>query len=559
MKRYEWLNDDSRLFLSRGYLKEGTQAEDRIAKIVDTAGKYLSKIPDFKEKFEEYLALGYYSMASPVWANFGETRGLPISCNGQFIDDTMESILYCNSETGMMTKYGAGTSAYFGALRGRGAPISDGGESFGACHFMQLFDTTTKVVCQSSVRRGAFAAYYPVEGPDILDFLEIRELGNPIHKMSIGVTITDKWMNEMFGGDVDKKMIWLRILRKKFETGYPYIFWTDTVNNNAPIWFRDKGLKIHASNLCSEICLPSDNENSFVCDLSSMNLLYYDEWKNTDAVEILTYFLDAVMEEYIQKTENIPFMDKANRFAKDHRALGVGGLGWHSYLQANSIPFESMSAKLKNVEIWKFINQRTIAGSEKLAQLYGEPKVTKGYGRRNSTLVAIAPTVSSSFILGQVSQGIEPIESNYFEKDLAKGDFPYKNPHLKEVLKTYNKDNKDTWGSILEYGGSVQHLDFLSDHEKEVFKTFMEISQKEVIIQAAARQKFIDQSQSLNLSIHPDTPVVELSRLLKFAWESGVKTLYYHNGLNPSQELARDLMADQHASRDINKCVSCEA
>lgn len=549
MRNIEWLNEDSRTFLARGYLREGVTAEERIQVIVNTASKYLYKIPEFKEKFEDYLSRGFYSLASPVWSNYGETRGLPISCNGQFIDDSMDDILYNNGETGMMTKYGAGTSAYFGALRGRGHDISAGGKSFGAVHFMQMFDTTTRIVSQSNVRRGSFAAYYPVEGPDIYEFLEIRENGNPIQDMSIGVTISDEWMESMKSGDKEKRKLWARIIKKRFETGYPYIFWTDTVNKNAPIWYRDKGIKIHASNLCSEICLPADINNSFVCDLSSMNLLFYDEWKNTDAVEILTYFLDAVMEEYIEKTKDLPFMNKAHNFAKNHRALGTGGLGWHSYLQSKSIAFESTEAKIKNVQIWKFIQEKTKQASQRIASLYGEPAMLKGYGMRNSTLVAIAPTTSSSFILGQVSPSIEPLNSNYFVKDLAKGKFTYRNPYLQMVLANYNKDDNKTWKSILSHGGSVQHLEFLSEHEKMVFKTFGEISQKEIVIQAAARQKYIDQSQSLNLMIHPDTPLKDVNELMLFAWEEGVKTLYYQRGTNPSQELARNIL----------NCVSCES
>jgi len=549
MRNIEWLNEDSRVFLARGYLREGVTPEERIEVISNAAAKYLHKIDGFKEKFLDYLARGYYSLASPVWSNFGETRGLPISCNGQFVDDSMDDILYCNGETGMMTKHGAGTSAYFGALRGRGSDISAGGKSFGAVHFMQMFDTTTRIVSQSNVRRGSFAAYYPVEGPDIMEFLEIRENGNAIQDMSIGVTISDSWMEQMKSGDKDKRKIWARIIKKRFETGYPYIFWTDTVNKNAPLWYRDKGLKIHASNLCSEICLPSDINNSFVCDLSSMNLLFFEEWKDTDAVEILTYFLDAVMEEYIEKTKDLPFMKKAHNFAKNHRALGGGGLGWHSYLQSKSIAFESTEAKIKNAQIWKLIEEKSIVASKKLAELYGEAPILKGYGLRNATLLAIAPTTSSSFILGQVSPSIEPLNSNYFVKDLAKGKFTYKNPYLKNVLENYGRDDAKTWKSIMVHGGSVQHLDFLSEHEKMVFKTFGEISQKEIVIQAAARQKYIDQSQSLNLMIHPDTPVKDVNELMLFAWESGVKTLYYQRGTNPSQELARNLL----------NCESCEA
>jgi len=549
MRQYVWLNDDARVFLSRGYLKEGVSAEQRIQDIAEKAEKYL-KIDGFAEKFQDYMSRGWYSLATPVWCNFGEDKGLPISCNGQFIDDSMEDILLCNAETGMMTKYGAGTSAYFGALRPRGSSISMGGSSFGPVHFMQMFDKTTTIVSQSNIRRGSFAAYLPVESKDIEDFLEIREEGNAIHEMSLGVTITDNWMQEMIAGDKAKRKIWARIIKKRYETGYPYIFWTDTVNKNAPIVYRDKSMKIHASNLCSEICLPANVDESFVCDLSSMNLLYYEDWKDTDAVKVLTYFLDAVMEEYIIKTEKLPFMHKAHNFAKRHRAVGVGGLGWHSFLQSKMIAFESMEAKFYNIQIWKHINEQTLEATREMATRYGEPEMLKGYGMRNTCRVAIAPTTSSSFILGQISPSIEPLNANYFVKDLAKGKFTYKNPYLIDLLKKHGKNNKETWQSILIHGGSVQHLDFLNDKEKFVFKTFGEISQKEIVIQAAQRQKYIDQSQSLNLMIHPDTPVKEVNELMIFAWESDIKTLYYQRGTNPAQELARNL---------INSCVNCES
>jgi ribonucleoside-diphosphate reductase alpha chain len=283
--------------------------------------------------------------------------------------------------------------------------------------------------------------------------------------------------------------------------------------------------------------------------LSSINLLHYDEWKDTDAVEVLTYFLDTVTEEYIRKTENMPFMAAANKFAKEQRAVGLGVLGWHSLLQAKNIAWESMEAKLLNASVFKLIAEKSLKASKEMAEKYGEPDMLKGYGERMVTRLAIAPTVSSSFILGQVSQGIEPQNSNYYVKKLAKGSFTYKNPYLKELLKQKDKDDQEVWKSILENGGSVQHLDFLTEHEKDVFKTFGEISQKEIVIQAAQRQKFIDQGQSLNLMIPPSTTVGEVSKLMIFGWQQGIKGFYYQKSSNPSQLLARSL----------NECKSCEA
>lgn len=547
-KDYYWLNSPSRLFLERGYLEEGVSPEDRIKQIADNAEKIL-KLKSFSDKFQNYMAKGYYSLATPVWTNFGNKRGLPVSCFNSHISDKMESILTKAAEVGIMSKHGGGTSGYFGDLRARGTPISVGGESSGAVHFMEIFDKVANVVSQGSARRGSFAAYLPVEHPDIEEFLQIRSEGHSIQNMSIGVTVTDKFMKELVDGDKDKRKIWAKIIQKRFETGYPYIMFTDNVNKNAPKVYKDKKLKIKSSNLCSEINLFSDEDNSFVCVLSSLNLLHWDEIKDTDAVETLVYFLDAVNEEFIQKTEGLKYMEAAHNFAKTQRALGMGVLGWHSLLQSKMIPFESMQAKLLNTEVWKNIRQRADKATEDMAKEYGEPDLLKGYGRRNVTTLAVAPTTSSSFILGQVSPSIEPLNSNYFVKNLAKGKFTYKNPYLKEILKKYDKHNDDTWKTILVRGGSVQHLDFLTEEEKEVFKTFGEISQKEIVIQAAQRQKYIDQAQSLNLMVPPNTLPKEVNSLLIEGWEMGIKTFYYQRSANPAQELARSILT----------CSSCEA
>lgn len=547
-KPYWWLNDDSRLFLERGYLQDSQSPEARIKQIARAAEKIL-KIEGFADKFEEYMSMGYYSLASPIWANFGLPRGLPISCFGSYIDDTMESILGKTAEVGMMTKMGGGTSAYFGGLRCRGANIKSGGKSNGPIHFMELFETVTNVVSQANVRRGSFAAYLPIDHPDILEFLQIRSDGNTIQNISLGVTVSDKWMTSMIEGDKDKRKVWGKIIQKRFESGYPYLFFSDTINRGAPKVYKEKGKHIHASNLCSEIALSSAPDESFVCNLSSMNLLTYESWVSTDAVEVLTMFLDAVMTEFIDKTAHIPYMEAPRKFAINQRALGIGVLGWHSYLQSKSISFESIEAKLLNTNIHSGIAKAAAAASRKLAAMFGEPELLKGTGRRNVTLMAIAPTTSSSFILGQVSPSVEPLNSNYFVKDLAKGKFTYKNPFLMEVLEKHDKNTREIWSSILTKGGSVQHLKFLTEHEKSVFKTFGEISQKEILIQVAGRQNFVDQSQSINLMIHPKTPVKDVNQLLIFAWEQGIKTLYYQRGTNPSQELSRNLLT----------CTSCEA
>lgn len=300
---------------------------------------------------------------------------------------------------------------------------------------------------------------------------------------------------------------------------------------------------------CSEIMLPSSIDESFVCNLASMNLLTFDEWEKTDAVEVMIYFLDAVMEEYINKTTGIKYMEPSNNFARRWRALGLGQLGWHSYLQSKMIPFESAEAYMYSIKISKYIDEKSLVASKQLAIEYGEPEGLKGYGVRNLTRCAIAPTTSSSFILGQVSPSIEPLASNYFTKDLAKGKFTYKNPYLVNLLSKYNKNDDETWFSVLQHGGSVQHLEFLSKEEKDVFKTFSEITPLSIVQQAAARQKYIDQSQSLNLLISPEVPIKDVNSLMIEAWKLGVKSLYYQRGTNPAQQLVREIL----------NCKSCEA
>jgi ribonucleoside-diphosphate reductase alpha chain len=547
-KNIYWLNADSRKFLSRGYLLENETAEQRIRDIAEAAEKNLH-IKGFADKFEKYMHQGFFSLASPIWANFGRKRGLPISCFGSYVDDDMDDILYKISEVGTMSKAGGGTAGFFGAIRPRGAKINSGGESTGVHHQLTVFEALTDYISQGNVRRGSFAAYLPIDHKDIEDFLNIRKEGDAIQNLSIGVCVSDDWFQSMIDGDKEKRRIWGLVIKKRFESGYPYIFFTDNVNKQAPKVYKDKKLKIHHSNLCTEIMLSNGPDESFVCDLSSLNLEQWENWKDTDAVETLTYFLDSVMTEFINKTEKMKFMAHPRNFAINQRALGIGVLGWHTFLQSKMISFESMEAKLLNTQIWKTIRNKADKASEEMAKQYGEPPLLKGYDRRNVTTLAIAPTTSSSFILGQASPSIEPLNSNYFVKDLAKGKFTYRNPYLEILLESKNKNTAEVWKSILVKGGSVQHLVFLTQEEKNVFKTFGEISQKEIIIQAAARQKYIDQGQSLNLMIPPNTKPKDVNDLLIFAWQNGIKSLYYQRSANPAQELARSILT----------CSSCES
>jgi ribonucleoside-diphosphate reductase alpha chain len=547
-KKYEWLNNDSRTFLSRGYLTEGVTPEQRIIDIAQAAEKNLG-IEGFAAKFEDYMSRGFYSLSSPIWSNFGLERGLPISCYGSYIPDDMEHILTKMGEIGTMSKVGGGTSAYFGAVRGRGSAISSGGQSTGVHHQLTVFNSLINYVSQGNVRRGSFAAYLPIDHADIEEFLKIRGEGDSIQELSIGVCISDDWMKSMIDGDKDKRKLWGKVIQKRFESGYPYIFFSDTANKNAPQVYKDKGQRIYASNLCSEIFLSTFDDESFVCNLSSINLDKWRELKDTDAIKVLIYFLDAVMTEFITKTEGVKYMEAPHKFAVNQRALGLGVLGWHSYLQQHNIAFESMEAKMENSSIFETIRQQCDEATQELAAKFGEPPLLEGYGKRNVTTMAIAPTTSSSFILGQVSPSIEPLNSNYFVKDLAKGKFTYKNNYLKKLLKEKGKDDNDTWKSILLKAGSVQHLDFLSSHEKDVFKTFGEISQKEIVIQAAQRQKYIDQGQSLNLMIAPSVRAKDVNELMIFAWEQNIKSLYYQRSANPAQELARSIL----------ECSTCQS
>ena len=568
---YQWYTAASKIFMERDYLLPGQTMEQRVKIIADYAQHILqtsgndglrhdeaayaesvaanrAKYDGYAAKLTDYISRGWYSLSTPIWCNFGNTRGLGISCFGSFMEDSLDSILEAQSEVGMLTKNGGGTSGYFGKLRPRGASITNNGKSSGAVHFMRMFENQTDIISQGSARRGHFAAYLDIDHPDVAEFLDIRSDGNPLQDISFGVCVSTPWIEAMRGGDKEKQKTWARVLEVRSNLGFPYVFFSDVVNNNTVDVYKDLGLRITQSNMCTEICLPNSATETFVCDLGSMNDLYFDEWAGTDAVEVLVTLLDTVMTDFIERASKIKYLDRAVAFARNHRALGVGQLGWHSYLQSKMIPFESMEAKFLNTQIAQAIKRQAYAASEKLAASFGEAPILKGYGRRNTTLLAIAPTTSSAFILGQVSQSIEPWNSNIFIKDLAKIKHTIKNPYLEALLEEKGQNTTETWTNILKHGGSVAKLECLTPLEKNVFKTFAEISQREVVIQAAARQKFIDQGQSLNLMIHPSTPTRDINKLMLEAHDLGVKTLYYQHSVNAAQEF----------SRDILNCVSCE-
>lgn len=534
--------------MEQDYLLPGQTIEQRI-EIIGNRAEEILEIKGISSKIIEYISKGWISPSTPIWVNFGNDRGLPISCFGSYMEDSIEGILNTTAEIGMMSKYGGGTSVYMGHIRGRGSSIKNNGTSNGTKSFLPLVQTTSNVISQGGTRRGYVAAYIDIFHDDFDEWSNIRSEGDDIQQITWGVCVPSWWLEEMRKGDKEKQRRWAKVIQKRFETGLPYIFFTDNVNNgeSTPEVYKNNNL-IKASNMCAEIFLESSQTESFVCDLLSINDLYYGEYKYTDCIEVATYLADAVMTEFIEKASHIPFMEKAVNFAKNQRALGIGRLGYHSLLQSNMIPFESLEARNLNLEIQKYIFDKAHESSKKLAKLYGEPDRLKGIGRRNVTLIALPPTTSTAFILGQCSQSIEPWMSNYMIKDLAKGKYIIKNVYLEKILEEKGYNTEEVWESIKINHGSVLHLDFLSDDEKLVFKTAKEIDQNEIIIQAAHRQKYIDQGQSLNLFISSDKSVKEVNQLILKAHDMGLKSLYYQHNINKAQMLTKKLLT----------CASCE-
>lgn len=551
-KDYWWLNDESREMLERGYLVPNQTVDEKLDIVCKYASSFYKK-PELKEEFKKLFVRGWASLSSPVWANFGEDRGLPISCFNTYLADSLEGIYSALHEVAIMTQKGGGTSGYFGKLRPIGTPIKGGGISSGMMSFLELFDNTTKVVSQAGVRRGAFAAYLDIDHPEIEEFIKIKDKSHHMQSINTAVNVHDVWMEDMIAGNSDKRDLWAKILKSRREKGIPYINFIDTVNKNKPQIYKDTNSVINASNLCNEIHLPTNEKESFVCCLMSMNLATYDEWKDTDAVKLAVMFLDAVMEDFIRKCKNIPSMTRAYNFAVRHRALGLGVLGWHSLLQQKMIPFESLDAQSLNIEIFRRLRDDSYKASVELGNEYGFAPIfdeveTTDIKRRNTTLLAIAPTTSSASILGQVSPGIEPFASNYFVAGLAKGSFPRRNSELEKILEEKGENTEETWQSIVMNSGSVQHLDCLTDDEKAVFKTFTEISPLVIVQQAAARQRYIDQGQSVNLKIPSVMTAKQLNEVHTEAWKSGLKGLYYQRGTSVAKEKVLEMM----------NCRSCE-
>lgn len=551
----QWMNEEGLKTLQGGYLQEGETPLKMYQRVARAAGSYYgASAPKWESKFFDVMWRNWLGVASPILSNMGTSRGFPISCNSISPADSIESIFDKVSELAILSKNGAGVGIYLGDVRGRGAPIKGNGKSEGIIPWAKIFDATTHSVSQGSTRRGASAIYLPIEHLDIEEFLQIRrhtgDVNRRCHNINHGICITDEWMRSMLGGDQKKRELWMEILKTRVETGEPYLFFSDTINRANPKCYTDKGLEVKTSNICSEITLHTDPQHTFVCCLSSLNLTTWEEWKDTDTVETTVRFLDAVLEEYIQKTEGVRGMEASRRSAIKGRAIGIGALGWHTLLQQRSIPFDSFDAMQLNAEIFRTIRTKAEEETARMAGEMGEPEWCKGHGRRHTHLMAIAPTVSNSTISGGHSAGIEPITANYYNQPSAKGTFIRKNPTLVSLLEEKGMNTLEVWSSINEKQGSVQHLKFLSDHEKEVFRTAREINQHALVKQAAQRQKWVDQAQSLNLFFASNSDPRYVHAVHIAAWEEGVKTLYY---CRASGVIRGDL-----ASRSKEECLACE-
>lgn len=558
----EWLTEAAWKTLKNGYLLENETPRDMWLRVSRAAASRLNK-PELAERFFDAFWKGWLGGATPVLANMGTERGLPISCFGATMPDSVDGIFKTVHELAMLSKHGGGVGIGMSRIRGRGAEIKQGknGKSEGVVPWAKVVDSATIATSQGSVRRGASSVNLHVDHVDIKEFLRIRRQTGDVNRQCLNlhhcVVISDQFMERVEQGDREARELWVEILKERMETGEPYIMFEGNVNKANPESYKKNGLKVEMTNICSEITLHTDEDHSFVCCLSSLNLAKWDEWKDTDLPKIAVYFLDGVMSEFIDKARSIPGFERTVRFAEKSRALGVGVMGWHTLLQQKGIPFESFRAMQLNSEIFRTIQQKTREASMEMAQEYGEPEWCVGTGMRHTHLTAIAPTRSNSIISGGVSYGIEPVVANAYADKTSKGVFLVKNPTLEALLKQKGKDNDEVWKSIVVNGGSVQHLVFLTQEEKMVFKTAREINQKAIIQQAAQRQKFIDQSQSLNLFFYANVDPKLFHEIHFEAWKLGVKTLYYcrSSSVLKADAASREAKESQAATKD--ECLTC--
>lgn len=555
-----WMTKESLITLENGYLDYNETVESAIWRVANTAEKIL-KIDGFAESCFTEIWEGRICLSTPIWVNFGNNRGYPISCFGSYVGDSIKSIGEAYSEILVMSQRGGGTSGYFGDIRPRGAKInSTGGFAKGINPPLGIVNDIVKYVEQGDTRKAAFAAYYPIDGAEIEDFLGIRSIGSDIQRIMSGVTISDNFISKLYQNNKESLEIWARVLESREQVGLPYMFFMDNANGHisTPKWYGynsgNKNHYIKASNLCTEIMLPSNDNWTFVCDLLSLNVANYESW-NDKTVQIATFLLDAVATEFIDKTEGVYGMEKARRFTIDNRALGIGVLGWHTFLQEKGLPFAGFAANNYTHIIFSKIKREAELASERLGEMFGNCFVTN-YTRRNGALIAIAPTVSNATIMGNaspgqtdISAGIEPIPSNYYSQRSAKGTFVRKNKNLEKLLDSKGYNTEDIWNNIRDNGGSVVELDFLTTTEKQLFATFEEINQFAIVEQAGIRQRYIDQGQSVNLNIPPEIPVKDISKLYLYAHRVGLKSLYYQR--------SKSVIRGFESVMDSETCVSC--
>lgn len=554
----EWGNNSHYLQTIQGaYLLKDETPKMAYTRLSRTAAHYL-KDESLEERFFEILWNGWLIPSTPVMCNMGTTRGLPISCFSGVVGDDMFDIYRKNLEMAMLSKHGGGTAYDFSFVRPLGSPIKGGenGTSDGIVPFIKSFDSTILASKQGSTRRGAVAIYLDAEHAEFPEFLRLRtgqgEIDRQCHIIHQGAKFSDEFMEAVVSKKGKERELWLETLKTRIKTGEPYTFFTDNANRNVPQFWKEQGLSIKHSNLCAEIMLPTDEIHTLVCCLSSMNLFKWDEWKDTDAVYLATMFLDAVMSEFIEKSENIKGIEDARRFAIKSRALGLGGLGWHSLLKSKMIPFVGVQATALTRIVFGHMQSESKRASRDLAALFGEPEWCVGQGIRNLTNLAIAPNRSSASLAGGISQSIEPDTANQFVDDTAKGLHIKRCPVLVDFLESKGINTQAIWDQIDFDNGSVVNIKELTKDEREVFRTAREINQLELVRQAGVRQTFLDQGQSINLFFFQDAEAKFINKVHIEAWELGLKALYYLKSESK-------LKADKALQRDLyNECIVCE-
>jgi len=565
--------------ISKGYLLAGETPKDAYWRVSTAVARRLGKA-QLASKFFDYIWRGWLNLATPVLSNTGTDRGLPISCFGIDVGDSIQEIGSKNLEMMLLAKHGGGVGIGVNMIRSAGSRITGNGTSDGVVPFCKIYDSTILATNQGSVRRGAASINLNIEHGDFDEWIEIREPKGDVNRQSLNlhqcVVVGDKFMRKLEEGDVEARRKWGKVLQKRKATGEPYIMFKGNVNKQNPEAYKQNGLKVFMTNICSEITLHTDESHSFVCCLSSVNLAKYDEWKDTDLIYTAVWFLDGVLEEFIQRAKNMRGFENSVRSAEKGRALGLGVLGWHTYLQQKGMSFEGLPAQFETRKIFSQMKIEAERASRAMAEEYGEPLWCVGTGMRNTHLMAIAPTVSNSKLSGNVSAGIEPWAANVFTEQTAKGTFIRKNPELERVLRKIGINNKDTWDKILQDGGSVQDIAELDnwgfvngkltnrndmtesnfenkeiDWVKDVYKTFKEINQLELVKQAGIRQQYVDQSVSLNLAFPTQATPKWINQVHMEAWKSGIKTLYYMR----TESVLRGDIATKATDPD---CLSCD-